>query len=79
MFRTKPASALGVVRQAVARGVPGRWVTAAGAYGDRPTCAPAVRGLGKWDPGAVPEVGAELVRRPGARRWGEAALPRWSA
>ena len=48
VFRTKPELALGMVRQAVERGPPFRWVTADGVYGDSPTFVRGVRGLGKW-------------------------------
>ena len=48
VFRTKPALALGMVQQAVERGLPFRWVTADGVYGDSPTFVQGVRGLGKW-------------------------------
>jgi SRSO17 transposase len=48
VFRTKPALALGMVQQAVERGLPFRWVTADSVYGDSPTFVQGVRGLGKW-------------------------------
>jgi SRSO17 transposase len=48
VFRTKPELALAMVQQAIARGVPFRWVTADSVYGDSPTFVQGVRGLGKW-------------------------------
>jgi SRSO17 transposase len=48
VFRTKPELALGMVQQAVERGLPFRWVTADSVYGDSPTFVQGVRGLGKW-------------------------------
>lgn len=48
VFRTKPELALGMVRQAVERGLPFRWVTADSVYGDSPTFVQGVRGLDKW-------------------------------
>lgn len=48
VFRTKPELGLGMVQQAVARGLPFRWVTADSVYGDSPTFVQGVRGLGKW-------------------------------
>ena len=48
VFRTKPELALGMVQQAVERGLPFRWVTADSVYGDSPTFVQGVRALGKW-------------------------------
>jgi SRSO17 transposase len=48
VFRTKPELGLEMVQQAVARGLPFRWVTADSVYGDSPTFVQGVRGLGKW-------------------------------
>ncbi len=48
VFRTKPELALGMVQQAVERGLPFRWVTADSVYGDSPTFVQGVRVLGKW-------------------------------
>jgi SRSO17 transposase len=48
VFRTKPELALGMVQQAVERGLPFRWVTADSVYGDSPTFVQGVRGLDKW-------------------------------
>jgi SRSO17 transposase len=48
VFRTKPELALEMVQQGVRRGLPFRWVTADGVYGDSPTFAQGVRGLGQW-------------------------------
>jgi SRSO17 transposase len=48
VFRTKPELALGMVQQAVERGLPFRWLTADSVYGDSPTFVQGVRGLGKW-------------------------------
>jgi SRSO17 transposase len=48
VFRTKPELALELVQQALARGLPFRWVTADSVYGDSPTFVQGVRGLGKW-------------------------------
>jgi SRSO17 transposase len=48
VFRTKPALALDMVAQAVAEGVPFRWVGGDSVYGDNPTFVQGVRALGKW-------------------------------
>jgi len=48
LFRTKPALALEMVAQAVAEGVPFRWVGGDSVYGDNPTFVQGVRALGKW-------------------------------
>ena len=48
VFRTKPELALEMVQQALARGLPFRWVTANSVYGDSPTFVQGVRGLGQW-------------------------------
>jgi SRSO17 transposase len=48
VFRTKPALALEMVAQAVAEGVPFRWVGGDSVYGDNPTFVQGVRALGKW-------------------------------
>ncbi len=48
VFRTKPELALEMVQQALARGLPFRWVTADSVYGDSPTFVQGVRGLGQW-------------------------------
>jgi SRSO17 transposase len=48
VFRTKPELALGMVQQAVERGLPFRWVTADSVYGDSPAFVQGVRGLDKW-------------------------------
>jgi SRSO17 transposase len=48
VFRTKPELALGMVQQAVERGLPFRWVTADSVYGDSPTFVQGVRAFGKW-------------------------------
>lgn len=48
VFRTKPELGLEMVQQALARGLPFRWVTADSVYGDSPTFVQGVRGLGKW-------------------------------
>ena len=48
VFRTKPELGLEMVRQALERGMPFRWVTADGVYGDSPTFVQGVRQLGKW-------------------------------
>jgi SRSO17 transposase len=48
VFRSKPALGLAMVEQATRRGIPFRWVTADSVYGDSPTFAQGVRGLGKW-------------------------------
>lgn len=47
IFRTKPALALEMVAQAVAEGVPFRWVGGDSVYGDNPTFVQGVRALGK--------------------------------
>jgi SRSO17 transposase len=48
VFRTKPELGLEMVRQALERGLPFRWVTADSVYGDSPTFVQGVRELGKW-------------------------------
>ena len=48
IFRTKPQLALEMVADAVARGVPFRWVGGDGVYGDSPGFVQGVRLLGKW-------------------------------
>jgi SRSO17 transposase len=48
VFRTKPALALAMLAQAVAEGVPFRWVGGDSVYGDNPTFVQGVRALGKW-------------------------------
>jgi SRSO17 transposase len=48
IFRTKPALALEMVANAVAEGVPFRWVGGDGVYGDSPTFVQGVRQLEKW-------------------------------
>ena len=48
IFRTKPELALGMVADAVAAGVPFRWVTGDSVYGVSPTFCQGVRGLGRW-------------------------------
>lgn len=48
IFRTKPALALAMVADAVAEGVPFRWVGGDSIYGDSPTFVQGVRQLGKW-------------------------------
>jgi SRSO17 transposase len=48
IFRTKPELALGMVAEAVAAGLPFRWVTGDSVYGDSPTFCQGVRELGRW-------------------------------
>ena len=48
VFRTKPALALEMVAQAVAEGIPFRWVGGDSVYGDNPTFVQGVRALDKW-------------------------------
>lgn len=48
IFRTKPELALAMAADAVAEGVPFRWVGGDGVYGDSPTFVQGVRQLGKW-------------------------------
>src|SRR5260370_32002039 len=48
IFRTKPALALEMAAQAVAEGIPFRWVGGDSVYGDNPTFVQGVRALGKW-------------------------------
>jgi SRSO17 transposase len=48
IFRTKPALALEMVAQAVAEGIPCRWVGGDSVYGDNPPFVQGVRVLGKW-------------------------------
>jgi SRSO17 transposase len=48
IFRTKPQLALEMVADAIAQGVPFRWVGGDCVYGDSPTFVQGVRQLGKW-------------------------------
>lgn len=48
IFRTKPELALEMVADAVAAGLPLRWVTGDSVYGVSPTFCQGVRALGKW-------------------------------
>jgi SRSO17 transposase len=48
IFRTKPQLALEMVAQAVAEGIPFRWVGGDGVDGDRPDVVRGVRQLQKW-------------------------------
>src|SRR5262249_23376634 len=48
IFRTKPELALAMVADAVAEGIPFRWVGGDSVYGDSPTFVQGVRQLGKW-------------------------------
>jgi SRSO17 transposase len=48
IFRTKPALALDMLAQAVAEGVPFRWVGGDSVYGDNPTFVRGARALGKY-------------------------------
>jgi SRSO17 transposase len=48
IFRTKPQLALEMIAEAVAAGVPFRWVGGDSVYGDSPTYVQGVRELGKW-------------------------------
>ena len=48
IFRTKPGLALAMAADAVAEGVPFRWVGGDGVYGDSPTFVQGLRQLEKW-------------------------------
>jgi SRSO17 transposase len=48
VFRTKPELALEMLTEAVAEGVPFRWVGGDSVYGDSPTFVQGIRQLGKW-------------------------------
>ncbi len=48
IFRTKPELALEMLANALAEGVPLRWVGGDGVYGDSPTSVQGVRQLGRW-------------------------------
>jgi SRSO17 transposase len=48
VFRTKPELALGMVAEAVATGVPFRWVAGDTVYGDSPTFVQGLRALKQW-------------------------------
>jgi len=48
VFRTKPQLALAMIAEAVAEGIPFRWVGGDSIYGDSPTYVQGVRELGKW-------------------------------
>lgn len=48
VFRTKPQLGLAMIADAVAAGMPFRWVGGDSVYGDSPTYVQGVRDLGKW-------------------------------
>jgi len=48
IFRSKPALALEMMAQAVAEGIPFRWVGGDSIYGNSPTYVQGARELGKW-------------------------------
>lgn len=48
IFRSKPELGLEMIGNAVAAGVPFRWVGGDSVYGDSPTFAQGIRQLGKW-------------------------------
>lgn len=48
IFRTKPELAVAMVADAVAAGLPFRWVTGDSVYGDSPSFCQGVRALEKW-------------------------------
>jgi len=48
VFRTKPALAAEMIQDAVAAGIPFRWVGGDSVYGDSPTFVQMIRALGKW-------------------------------
>lgn len=48
VFRSKPELALEMVQEAIATGVPFRWVGGDSLYGDSPKFVQGVRALGKW-------------------------------
>ena len=48
IFRTKPALALAMLADAVASGIPFRWVGGDSVYGTSPTFVRGTRELGKW-------------------------------
>lgn len=48
IFRTKPQLALAMAADAVAEGVPFRWVGGDGVYGDSPSFVQGIRQPGKW-------------------------------
>jgi SRSO17 transposase len=48
IFRTKPELALAMLADAIAAGVPLRWVGGDGVYGDSPTFVRGVRQFGRW-------------------------------
>jgi SRSO17 transposase len=79
IFRTKPQLGLAMIANAVAEGVPFRWVGGDSVYGDSPTYVQGVRELGKWyvaDTSADARVWTEEPRviaaeaRPRSRRGG---------
>ena len=72
VFRTKPELALGMVAEAVAAGVPFRWVAGDSVYGDSPTFIQGLRALKKW---YVLDVSSEMrvwLRCPKRLRSGKA-------
>jgi len=72
VFRTKPELALGMVAEAIAAGVPFRWVTGDSVYGDSPTFVQGLRALRKW---YVLDVSSEMrvwLRSPKRLRSGKA-------
>ena len=62
IFRTKPELALAMVADAVAAGLPFRWVTGDSVYGDRPGFCQGVRALEKWYVEASTFADAPLVK-----------------
>lgn len=72
VFRTKPELGLEMVAEAVAAGMPFRWVGGDSVYGDSPTFVQGVRALRKWYVLDVSSEARVWVRRPKRLRSGKA-------
>jgi len=73
VFRTKPELGLEMVAEAVAAGMPFRWVGGDSVYGDSPTFVQGVRALRKWYVLDVSSEARVWLRRPKRLRSGKAA------
>lgn len=72
VFRSKPELALAMVAEAVAAGMPFRWVGGDSLYGDSPTFVQGLRSLRKWYVLDVSSEARVWLRRPKRLRSGKA-------
>lgn len=72
VFRTKPELALEMVAEAVAAGVPFRWVGGDSLYGDSPTFVQGMRAMEKWYVLDVSSEARVWLRSPRRTRSGKA-------